>query len=97
MIPRGEYNEDGEMVFPFTCKVCGSENKGFNPGSNICPICDWGQDGVQESSPNLRGGMNYISFNEAKENYTKCGNVATQEVLREMRLFKRGIINKAEY
>ena len=36
---------------------------------NICPICLWEEDIVQESYPNMRGGANKISLNEAKNIY----------------------------
>ena len=47
-----------------TCPVCGRYQ--FEAWNDVC---DWCNDGVQESEPNYRGGANRMSLNEAKEAY----------------------------
>lgn len=36
---------------------------------DICPICSWEDDGVQNDDPDFAGGANEMSLNEAKEAY----------------------------
>ena len=53
-------------MYLFVCCACQNENKGEFPDSNVCDICGWEQDPVQESDPDYRGGANKMSLNEAR-------------------------------
>jgi len=41
----------------------------------ICPVCYWEDDNVQNDDPNYKGGANGVSLNEAKENFAKYGAI----------------------
>jgi len=36
---------------------------------DICEVCGWQDDNVQNNDPDYRGGANTMSLNEAKEAY----------------------------
>lgn len=38
---------------------------------DICPVCDWENDGLQNNHPDFRGGANDMSLNEAREAFRK--------------------------
>lgn len=63
----------GEKMFDKTCACCGSDLPGEMEYDEICPVCGWEEDSVQNDEPDYRGGANTISLNEAKENYQKRG------------------------
>lgn len=39
----------------------------------ICPVCFWEDDPVQNEHPEYAGGANKFSLGEARENYIRCG------------------------
>ena len=39
----------------------------------ICEICAWEQDDVQESDPNYSGGANHPSLRQAQKNFEQFG------------------------
>jgi len=39
--------------------------------TDICPVCFWQYDEVCHNKPELSGGANHVSLNEAKSNYKK--------------------------
>ncbi len=47
---------------------------------NICPVCYWEDDKIQNEVPNYRGGANGVSLNEAKENFSKYGAIKEEFV-----------------
>ncbi len=49
------------------CAVCGSDVDRFD----ICDICGWQDDGVQNADPNYKGGANKMSLNEARKAYNE--------------------------
>lgn len=63
------------MSFP--CPCCGFLTFKEEPCGNyeICPVCYWEDDCVQNKNPDYVGGANEISLNDAKKNYTKYGAV----------------------
>ena len=58
---------DGKVVFPHLCPVCGKYN--FKEPFEDCPICNWGNDVVQETNPTWGGCYNSMSLNEARKAY----------------------------
>ena len=50
----------------------------------ICPVCYWECDGVQNSDPEYDGGANGISLRKARENFAKYRAVK-REFVREVR------------
>lgn len=47
------------------CAVCGSPVDLFD----ICEVCGWQDDTVQNNNPDFHGGANDMSLNEAREAY----------------------------
>ncbi len=63
------------MSYP--CPCCGfltfdSEIRGT---FEICPVCFWEDDNVQNEDPSYEGGANGISLIDAKENFLKYGAI----------------------
>ena len=46
------------------CPVCGKYV--FEEDFDVCPICEWEHDRVQENEPDLAGGANTESLNDYK-------------------------------
>lgn len=63
------------MSFP--CPCCGYLTFDEKPAGTfeICPVCFWEDDSVQNEDPSYEGGANGISLNKAKENFSKFGAV----------------------
>ena len=59
----------------YKCICCGyytfEENVIMN--HDICDVCFWENDGIQNFDPNFRGGANQMSLNEARENFKRFG------------------------
>lgn len=53
------------------CPVCGKYEFEREGDYDICPVCGWENDGIQNSSPDMSGGANHMSLNEAREAYSK--------------------------
>lgn len=51
----------------------------------ICPVCYWEDDNVQNNDPGYDGGANGVSLNKAKENFAKYGAVK-EELIKEVRM-----------
>lgn len=43
---------------------------------DICPVCFWQHDVLQEEGPDLYSGANSMTLNEAKKNYQALGACA---------------------
>lgn len=48
------------------CPVCGKYYFTEENSFDVCPICDWENDGVQADDHNYAGGANPLSVNEAR-------------------------------
>ena len=59
------------MEEEYNCPVCGSAIEGRKGESEICETCRWEDCGLQERRPDLSGGANDMSFNQAKEYWEK--------------------------
>ena len=51
------------------CPVCGKYYFSEQGGYEICPVCGWEDDPVQKRFPDMEGGANHDSLNEAKRKY----------------------------
>lgn len=51
------------------CKCCGKYELDNNSIFQVCLICGWESDPVQEDNPDYSGGANEESLNEYKEKY----------------------------
>ncbi len=61
-----------------TCPACGKYSFQFSDDYDICPICDWENDGLQRARKDYWGGANSLSVNEAKHVYVLSQNEATK-------------------
>lgn len=57
-------NSSVEMV---ECPCCGNRTISVLGDYEICPICLWEDDPVQFKKPNMEGGANEPSLNQARE------------------------------
>ncbi len=57
------------------CACCGSYTMESGGEYDICPVCFWEADAVQEKDPSYAGGANTLSLNECRENYLRFGAV----------------------
>lgn len=59
------------------CPCCGFltiPDDGTFPGSfYTCPVCHWEDDDIQFDNPDLRGGANKMSLNEAMKSFKEIG------------------------
>ena len=53
----------------FACLCCETYTLTEAGGWEICDICGWEDDPVQEAHPQMAGGANGSSLEEARENY----------------------------
>ncbi|GEM_PF-1580410 len=51
------------------CPVCGKFYFSERGSYDICPVCGWEDDSVQKQWPDLEGGANKDSLNEARRKY----------------------------
>lgn len=51
------------------CPVCGKYEFENKNSFDICPVCNWEDDGVQLDDPDWTEGANQMSLNEAREVY----------------------------
>jgi hypothetical protein len=68
----------------FPCPCCGYLTLEEEPPGTyqICPVCVWDDDNLQFERPNLRGGANDVSLNEARRNFRRHG--ASERRLRRL-------------
>ncbi len=59
----------------YQCPCCGYYTFENEPDGNydICPVCFWEDDPFQAQDPEMTGGANGVSLNEARANFTKFG------------------------
>lgn len=60
-------------MIKYKCSCCGCYALAEDEEFEICPVCFWERDHVQESQPDYAGGANKMSLNEAQENYARYG------------------------
>jgi Cysteine-rich CPCC len=58
----------------YSCPCCGSASFSEAGGYEICGICNWEDDPVQETDPMLVGGANSSSLASARENFKNFGH-----------------------
>lgn len=67
------------------CPVCGKYEFPEKDSFNICPICGWEDDGVQNDDHNCAGGANSLSVNEARIEFFLLTNESTNVAADECR------------
>ena len=51
------------------CPVCGFDTLRVDEIYDICPICDWEDDPIQNDDPDYWGGANKLSLNDYKKKW----------------------------
>lgn len=57
------------MAEKHKCPVCGEYEFEEQGCYDICEVCGWEDDPIQGNDPDLKGGANSMSLNEAIEAY----------------------------
>ena len=57
----------------YRCPVCGRHYFDEIGRYEICPVCGWEKDKVQERFIGMRGGANKLSLAEAREMFRETG------------------------
>jgi hypothetical protein len=68
-------------MYKWVCPVCGSKNNGEFPSSNVCDICEWEQDAVQEDDPTYWGGANDLCLNDYRKEWENSKRVKRSTAL----------------
>ena len=53
------------------CPVCKKYVFEEYDSFDICPICGWEDDALQEKHPDYNGGANHVSLNQARKAYNE--------------------------
>ena len=72
-IPRLMKERYGLEYSGHRCPCCGFYTLSEAGAYEICPVCYWEDDPVQENDPSLSGGANECSLLEGRENFRKYG------------------------
>ena len=64
----------------YKCECCGYYTLTEEPPNTyeICKVCYWEEDYVQNKDPNFPGGANNMSLNEARKNYLRIGAISEE-------------------
>ena len=57
----------------YRCPCCGYLTLPGAGSYDICPVCFWEDDPIQEDDPDFEGGANDLSLNESRRNYELFG------------------------
>jgi hypothetical protein len=64
----GRYNS---MQYNRKCACCGNSLSPYLKFFDICDVCGWEDDPIQNDDPDYDGGANHISLNEAKQAFSE--------------------------
>lgn len=66
---------EAEAIRRFPCRCCGflTLSDPATGSYEICPVCFWEDDPVQNSEPSFTGGANATSLTCARRNFARCG------------------------
>lgn len=62
---------DNVRVLRFPCPCCGERSLDAPNVHGICPVCDWQDDPAQSQAPDLEGGANTLSLNQARARWAE--------------------------
>jgi hypothetical protein len=62
------------------CPVCGQYEFARQDDYDVCEVCGWENDGLQEKQPDYEGGANEISLNEARKIWEQVHSWQIKEV-----------------
>lgn len=55
----------------FECACCGERTLEYSERFEVCPICEWEDDGIQNDDPDYNGGANELSLNQYRAEWEK--------------------------
>ena len=66
----------------YKCPCCGYYTLSEEPQGtyDICDVCYWGDDDIQNDDPDFEGGFNDMSLNQARESYLKIGAKSIEHI-----------------
>lgn len=59
------------MAKKFKCACCGQFTLEAQDEFDICEVCGWEEDPIQNEQPDYEGGANQMSLNQAREAYKR--------------------------
>lgn len=67
-------------ILKYKCVCCGHRTLVYKNTleHEICPVCFWENDPIQNKQPEYDGGSNNMSLVKARENYHKYGAISTE-------------------
>ena len=68
-------------IMKFRCFCCGYKTlvrDSSQPTFEICPVCFWENDLIQNANPQYSGGANLLNLNQAKIKYKQFGAIEEQ-------------------
>ena len=68
----------------YQCNCCGFRTLTVSNGYEVCPVCFWEDDPVQNEDPQNSGGANSLSLEQARRNYIEMG-ASQREFLNKIR------------
>ena len=79
MITGEQRFEDRKIIeyVKYRCPCCGFYTLNEKPTDSyeICPVCYWEVDRLQQKEADYEGGANRVSLNTARENFARCGAI----------------------
>ncbi len=63
----------GQMTPLLACPVCDFQSLPIRGNWDVCLVCGWVSDPVQEAVPDEAVGANGVSLNQARDNYAQTG------------------------
>ena len=64
------------------CPVCGQYKFKSEDDFDVCPICEWENDGLQSKNPDYWGGANELSLNDYRKEWAKRRDKSRQAASR---------------
>ncbi|WP_083965581.1 CPCC family cysteine-rich protein [Dokdonella koreensis] len=62
---------DNVRYIHFPCPCCGERRLTAVGAYEVCPVCDWEDDPAQSQDPDLAGGANAPSLNQARAQWAE--------------------------
>ena len=77
----------------YPCPCCGYLTLSAKPPGTfeICPVCHWEDDNAQHDDPDLTGGANRESLNQARANFVEFGAISREALSYVRRPLKQEI------
>jgi hypothetical protein len=66
-------NVSGQMSELLPCPVCDYQSLPIRGNWDVCAVCGWKSDPVQEAVPDEPVGANGVSLNQARQNFVRIG------------------------